>query len=45
MTSSVLTVGQENVGATQTVAAPAARVFAALTDPTTHAAIDGTGWI
>src|SRR5262245_37956170 len=35
----------ETVSATLTVAAPAARVFAVLTDPTTHAAIDGTGWV
>src|ERR1044072_2117226 len=36
---------QENVSATLPVAAPAARVFAVLADPTTHAAIDGTGWV
>lgn len=36
---------QENVSATLTVAASAARVFAVLADPTTHAAIDGTGWV
>ncbi|MEO3887346.1 SRPBCC family protein [Nonomuraea sp. B5E05] len=36
---------QENVSATLTIAMPAARVFAALADPTTHAAIDGTGWV
>ncbi|MEU9481855.1 polyketide cyclase [Streptomyces sp. NPDC048191] len=36
---------QENVSATLTVAAPVARVFAVLADPTTHAAIDGTGWV
>jgi len=41
MTRSEHTVGQENVSATLTVAAPAARVFAVLADPTTHAAIDG----
>ena len=34
---------QENVSATLIVAVPAARVFAVLADPTTHAAIDGTG--
>jgi uncharacterized protein YndB with AHSA1/START domain len=39
------TVDQENVDATLTVAAPAARVFAVLADPTSHAAIDGTGWV
>jgi hypothetical protein len=36
---------QENVSATLTVAMPAARVFAVLADPATHAAIDGTGWV
>lgn len=36
---------EENVRATLTVAASAARVFAVLADPTTHAAIDGTGWV
>lgn len=40
-----MSVDQENVSATLTVAAPAARVFAVLADPTTHAAIDGTGWV
>ncbi|MFD5749771.1 SRPBCC family protein [Streptomyces sp. NPDC127033] len=36
---------EERVSATLTVAAPAARVFAVLADPTAHAAIDGTGWV
>ncbi|MFI6735306.1 sigma-70 family RNA polymerase sigma factor [Nonomuraea sp. NPDC050451] len=45
MTRSVHTVDQENVSATLTFAVPAARVFAVLADPTTHAAIDGTGWV
>lgn len=36
---------QENVSATLTIAVPAARVFAMLADPSTHAAIDGTGWV
>jgi hypothetical protein len=36
---------EENVSATLTVAVPAATVFAVLADPTTHAAIDGTGWV
>src|SRR5438270_10357284 len=36
---------RENVSATLTVAAPGTRVFAVLADPTTHAAIDGTGWV
>ena len=39
------TADQENVSATLTVAGPATRVFAVLADPTTHAAIDGTGWV
>jgi hypothetical protein len=38
-------VDQENVSATLTVTVPAARVFAVLADPATHAAIDGTGWV
>lgn len=45
MTRKVHTVDQENVSATLTVAVPAARVFAVLADPTTHSAIDGTGWV
>ncbi|MQY36853.1 hypothetical protein SRB17_48550 [Streptomyces sp. RB17] len=36
---------QESVSATLTFPVPAARVFAVLADPTTHAAIDGTGWV
>ncbi len=36
---------QEYVSTTLTVAVPAARVFAVLADPTTHATIDGTGWV
>ncbi len=36
---------QENVSATLAVAVPAASVFAVLADPTTHPAIDGTGWV
>jgi hypothetical protein len=39
------TADQENVSATLTVAGSATRVFAVLADPTTHAAIDGTGWV
>jgi uncharacterized protein YndB with AHSA1/START domain len=35
----------EVVTATTTIAAPAETVFAVLADPTTHAAIDGTGWV
>jgi hypothetical protein len=45
MTGSVHAVDQENVSATLTVAVPAPRVFAVLADPTTHSAIDGTGWV
>jgi hypothetical protein len=41
----VHTVDEENVSATLTVAAPAARVFAVLADPAAHSAIDGTGWV
>ena len=36
---------QENVHATLTFAAPLDRVFTVLADPSTHAAIDGTGWV
>jgi hypothetical protein len=36
-----LTVDQENMSATLTLAVPAVRVFAVLADPTTHSAIDG----
>jgi hypothetical protein len=45
MTRSAHTVDQENVSAALTVAVPAVRVFAVLADPTTHSAIDGTGWV
>lgn len=45
MAWSVHTVAEDNVSATLTVAASAARVFAVLADPTTHASIDGTGWV
>ncbi|MGH3240923.1 MAG: hypothetical protein ACRDNL_11110 [Spirillospora sp.] len=33
------------MSATLTIAVPAARVFAVLADPASHAAIDGTGWV
>lgn len=36
---------EDSVSATLTVALPAARLFAVLADPTTHSAIDGTGWV
>jgi uncharacterized protein YndB with AHSA1/START domain len=35
----------ETVTATITITAPAEAIFAVLADPTTHAAIDGTGWV
>ena len=35
----------DRVHATLTVNAPAQAVFDVLADPTTHAAIDGTGWV
>ena len=35
----------EQVSAVATIEAPAAVVFAALADPATHAAVDGTGWV
>ncbi|MFE3197569.1 SRPBCC domain-containing protein [Embleya sp. NPDC059237] len=35
----------ESVSVALTIALPAAKVFAVLTDPTTHASIDGTGWV
>ncbi len=35
----------ENLIATTTVDAPAATVFTLLADPSTHADIDGTGWV
>jgi uncharacterized protein YndB with AHSA1/START domain len=41
----VHTVSEEHVSATLTIAAPVAAVFAVLAAPTTHAAIDGTGWV
>lgn len=41
---SVTTV-QDTVSATITIAASSARVFAVLADPTSHADIDGTGWV
>ena len=39
------TLDQENVSATWTVALSAARGFAVLAAPATHAGIDGTGWV
>ncbi|MEY8043391.1 SRPBCC family protein [Saccharopolyspora cebuensis] len=38
-------VDQENVSTTRTITAPVETVFAVLADPTTHPAIDGTGWV
>ena len=34
----------DTVSATTTIPAPADAVFAVLADPTSHPAIDGTGW-
>ncbi|TCP45056.1 polyketide cyclase/dehydrase/lipid transport protein [Tamaricihabitans halophyticus] len=36
---------EEKVSVTRTIAASVTRVFAVLADPTTHARIDGTGWV
>jgi uncharacterized protein YndB with AHSA1/START domain len=36
---------QETVSATLIFAVPAETVFGVLADPTTHSAIDGTGWV
>jgi hypothetical protein len=35
----------ETISATATINAPVETVFAILADPTSHAAIDGTGWV
>jgi uncharacterized protein YndB with AHSA1/START domain len=35
----------ERVSASTTIPAPPAAVFAVLADPSSHAAIDGTGWV
>ena len=35
----------DTIIATITIPAPAETVFDVLADPTTHAAIDGTGWV
>jgi uncharacterized protein YndB with AHSA1/START domain len=35
----------DRVSATMVINAPAEAIFAVLTDPTKHAAIDGTGWV
>jgi uncharacterized protein YndB with AHSA1/START domain len=35
----------DTLSATITIPAPAETVFVVLADPTTHAAIDGTGWV
>jgi len=36
---------EENIKASITIAAPAETVFDVLADPSTHQAIDGTGWV
>jgi uncharacterized protein YndB with AHSA1/START domain len=38
-------VTKETMSATATINAPAETVFGVLADPSTHAAIDGTGWV
>jgi hypothetical protein len=38
-------VTEETMSVVTTINAPARRVFDVLADPTTHAAIDGTGWV
>ena len=35
----------DSVSATMVINSPAEAIFAALTDPAQHAAIDGTGWV
>ena len=35
----------DRVSATTVIVAPADAIFAALADPSKHAAIDGTGWV
>ena len=35
----------DQVRATTVINAPSEAIFAVLADPTTHAAIDGTGWV
>ena len=35
----------ETLSTISTIKAPAGNIFAVLADPTTHAAIDGTGWV
>jgi Activator of Hsp90 ATPase homolog 1-like protein len=40
-----IAVTEENVKATVTVSAPVEVVFDVLADPSTHQAIDGTGWV
>ena len=35
----------ERVSASRTIEAPPEAVFAVLADPSTHADIDGTGWV
>ncbi|MGN6692573.1 MAG: SRPBCC family protein [Aquihabitans sp.] len=36
---------EEHVAASLVIGAPPEAVFSALADPTTHAAVDGTGWV
>jgi uncharacterized protein YndB with AHSA1/START domain len=36
---------EDSVSASRVIEAPAEAIFAVLTDPASHAAIDGTGWV
>jgi hypothetical protein len=38
-------VTEENISVSITITAPAEKLFDVLADPSTHAAIDGTGWV
>ena len=42
---SVVDMTEETMSATMSVDAPPETVFDVLADPSTHAAIDGTGWV
>ena len=35
----------DSVSATTVITTPAEAIFAVLTDPAKHAAVDGTGWV
>ena len=38
-------VAEDSISATRNINAPAEAIFAVLTDPAKHAAVDGTGWV